>query len=104
MSLTSYRAAPPRVQRNSEGVVAATSTVCVDGFLPDQIAEGDLSRVRGAQAWIRAPLCILLFAVPYNTKGPLLSGPLVSAGPKNSFREDYLLRFADLAATDSPAS
>ncbi len=78
MSLTSYRAAPPRAERVWFPNARIFGLAKIDVF------------------------CLSVFVV-WNDEGPLLAALGVGQGPFGCI-EKIVLRFADLAATYSPAS
>lgn len=87
MSLTSYRAAPPRVIRflpkakdrcvNPYGIYRGDVNAKRLHLLPEQIAEGDLSPVRDAGESFQ---CGLPRISVLTAKGPLLGGPWFRPG------------------------
>lgn len=91
MSLTSYRAAPPRVQRKSLWDLSRLRKArALCGSVPSKL-RSNLSRVHEAP----------------NTKGRFDSGPCYRLWAVEFAKRRFVfheLRLADLAATDSPAS
>ena len=104
MSLTSYRAAPPRAIRVTilssrlrqipRGFVTVASPLCGDAFCLSNLVQQVVS-------------CFILLCKRSvrKAKGPRLAALLFRLGPLFVERRlFFLLRLADLAATDSPAS
>ncbi len=102
MSLTSYRAAPPRVQRKTLWVLARRRNRFA--VMPSTGAKPiGFCSCKGRTIIRQVRRSFILYVRTTKSKRPL-ARPDVFGWAEVSIREDLLLRLADLAATDSPAS